>query len=171
MPQTVYFLSSPAFYVSCLHWREGKMEIGRWEGVVVCRKEFMGSKVVVMLRCIFISTTFQCNLLPINWQDPYKANLQLRNTKGKHLVAQTGQSLQAVQRAVQHVVVFVIPALALPATASRNARPRSEPHARCLLTPASRDIQRGLTAHLRRASCVQVLVVTSAEWGAALGYL
>ena len=26
------------------------------------------------------------------------------------------------------------------------------------------------TAHLRRASCVQVLVVTSAEWGAALGF-
>ena len=94
MPQTVYFLSSPAFYVSCLHWREGKMEIGRWEVVVVCRKEFMGSKVVVMLRCIFISTTSQCTLLPINWQDPYKANPQLRNTKGKHLVAQTGQSLQ-----------------------------------------------------------------------------
>ena len=70
------------------------MEIGRWEVVVVCRKEFMGSKVVVMLRCIFISTTSQCTLLPINWQDPYKANLQLRNTKGKHLVAQTGQSLQ-----------------------------------------------------------------------------
>ena len=82
MPQTVYFLSSPAFYVSCLHWREGKMEIGRWEVVVVCRKEFMGSKVVVMLRCIFISTTSQCTLLPINWQVLTKQIFSFETPKG-----------------------------------------------------------------------------------------
>ena len=70
------------FLLACLHWRERSMEIGRMEVVLVCRKEFMGSKVVVMLGCIFISTTFQCNLLPINWQDPYRAIFSFQRPKG-----------------------------------------------------------------------------------------